>query len=468
MTERTSGAVVLRGRIVLPDAVVDDGVVVARGGRLVFVGTARQARDAGLDAQVDSAPPSYDYLLPGLVDLHNHGGGGVGFPDATSADEAMTAVLEHRRHGTTTMLASLVSASPDILLTRAAMLADLADAGEIAGIHAEGPFLSHERRGAHNPADLREGDADLVRELAKAARGHLASMTIAPEVPGVAGPGGVATALVEAGAIPSLGHTDGTTEQAEALIAQVSGSLRMVAELAGTSGTTFPVPGTGIPTDVGTSTHASTRTSTRPGGGAEGRAAGGVASALPVLRRREMTATHLFNGMRPLHHRAPGPIAACLAAAVRGDLVVELIGDGVHLDPATVRTVFGMAGANQVALVTDAMAAAGVADGPYDLGPLRVTVRDGVARLTDPDHPGGGAIAGGTSHLIDVVRRTVEAGVPLTEAVRAASAVPARVLGLDRELGTLTRGLRADVVVADESLRPLRVLRAGTEVGGRD
>ncbi|MBL0885816.1 N-acetylglucosamine-6-phosphate deacetylase [Myceligenerans indicum] len=408
--------VVLRGRVVLPEAMIDDGVVMARGDRLAFVGSAAQARDAGLEAQLGQAPSSYDYVLPGLVDIHNHGGGGVGFPDATSAGEALRGVLEHRRHGTTTMLASLVTADPETLRARMEMLADLADAGEIAGIHAEGPFLSYERRGAHNPAHLRDGDAQLVHELAKAARGHLATMTVAPEVPGVAGPGGAATALIEAGVIPSLGHTDGTTEAAEALISQVTAGLRLAANVAGTVG------------------------------------------------HREMTATHLFNGMRPLHHRAPGPVAACFAAAARGDLVVELIGDGVHLDPATVRTVFGTVGADQVALVTDAMAAAGMADGSYDLGPMPVSVRDGVARIADPDAPDGGPIAGGTAHLIDVLRHTVAAGVPLPDAVRSASAVPARVLGLNRELGALARGLRADVVVADEQLRPRRVLRGGVDV----
>lgn len=446
MAERSFPSHLLRGRVVLPGSVIEDGVVAVRGSRLAFVGSAARAREAGLGGAVDTTPPSSDYLLPGLVDLHNHGGGGVGFPDATDAAEAMTAVGEHRCHGTTTMLASLVSADREILISRVTMLAELADAGEIAGIHAEGPFLSQARRGAHNPADLRDGDAALVRELAEAARGHLASMTIAPEIPGVSGPGGVATALIEAGAIPSLGHTDGTTEQAEALIAQVSAGLRMVADLARTVGAAGRLAGTG---DVAATAGAAGTTAGAGGAG---------------VRRREMTATHLFNGMRPLHHRAPGPIAACLAAAARGDLVVELIADGVHLDPATVRTVFGTVGADQVALVTDAMAAAGMSDGSYELGPMRVTVRDGVARLADPGDPGAGAIAGGTAHLIDVVRRTVAGGVALTDAVRAASTVPARVLGLDGELGTLARGLRADVVVADDDLRPRRVLRAGVDV----
>ncbi|MFE6971852.1 N-acetylglucosamine-6-phosphate deacetylase [Isoptericola sp. NPDC057653] len=410
--------VVLRGRVVTPHDVVDDGAVVVADGVVRWVGPAAAAEhaDPAVAAAVAAAPaPDPEtVLLPGLVDLHDHGGGGVGFPDAASAQEAMVAVLEHRRHGTTTMLASLVTAGRDALLAQAAMLAGLAEAGEIAGIHAEGPFLSHERRGAQSPDDLVPGDTGLVRDLVEAARGHLRTMTVAPEVDGVTGPGGVAEALVEAGVVPSLGHTDATTEQAEALVAQVAAGLAALA-------------------------------------------------AADEAPEREMTATHLFNGMRPLHHRAPGPIAACLAAAARGDLVVELVADGVHLAPATVRSVVETVGADQVVLVTDAMAAAGMADGSYELGPMAVTVKDGVARLADPDSPEGGSIAGGTAHLVDVVRSTVAAGVPLVDAVRSASWVPARVLGLT-DVGGLVVGRRADVVETDGDLRVRRVLRGGAPV----
>ncbi|MGF0117643.1 N-acetylglucosamine-6-phosphate deacetylase [Promicromonospora sp. Marseille-Q5078] len=415
----TSGEIVaLRGCVVTPQDLIEDCVVVVADGLVRWVGplvAAEHADPAVAEAVARAAEPEPGtVLLPGLVDLHDHGGGGVGFPDATSADEAMVAVLEHRRHGTTTMLASLVTADRETLLARAAMLAELAEAGEIAGIHAEGPFLSHARRGAQSPDDLVPGDIALVRDLVESARGHLRTMTVAPEVDGVAGPDGVAAALVAAGVVPSLGHTDATTEQAEALVAEVAAGL---------------------------AAHA-----------AEGEA--------PA---REMTATHLFNGMRPLHHRAPGPVAACLAAAARGDLVVELVADGVHLAPATVRTVLETVGADQVALVTDAMAAAGMPDGSYQLGPMAVTVRDGVARLTDPADPEGGSIAGGTAHLVDVVRATVAAGVPLVDAVRSASWVPARVLGR-ADVGGLVVGRRADVVETDGDLRVRRVFRAGAPV----
>jgi N-acetylglucosamine-6-phosphate deacetylase len=170
--------------------------------------------------------------------------------------------------------------------------------------------------------------------------------------------------------------------------------------------------------------------------------------------------THLFNGMPPLHHRAPGPVAGALAAAGRGNAKVELIADGVHLADETVALVFALLGADRVVLVTDAMAAAGMPDGDYRLGPQDVTVLDGVARLRRADGDAG-SIAGGTARLVEVVRRVVQrAGVDLADAVASASSVPAAALGL-HDVGSLTAGLRADVLVVDDDLRPQRVMRAG-------
>ena len=169
--------------------------------------------------------------------------------------------------------------------------------------------------------------------------------------------------------------------------------------------------------------------------------------------------THLFNGMPPLHHRAPGPAGAGLMAAARGEAVVELIGDGVHLAPETVRMVFETVGRGSIALITDAMAACGMPDGRYELGGQDVEVADGVARLGS-----GGSIAGGTCTLLDVLRWTVgRAGVPLADAVVAATITPATTLGLPA--GSLRPGAAADVLVVDEALRPWQVYRAGTEIG---
>lgn len=397
--DRTSPAPCLRGRVVLPGRVLEDGLVMVEGDRISWVGPVAQAPTGAVVPERDDSVT----LLPGLVDIHCHGGGGASFPDATDVETARQAAREHLRHGTTSLVGSLVTADAETLLARTAILADLADGGDLVGIHLEGPFLSRARCGAQDPRLMVAGDAALVRELARVARGHLATMTVAPEAPGVLGSDGALVALAESGAIPSVGHTDATAELTEE-------ALRLARQ----------------------------------------------ALARPGARSRRPTATHLFNGMRPLHHREPGPVAACLAAAARGETVVELVADGVHLAPATVRSVFDLVGADAIALVTDAMAAAGMPDGRYQLGPAEVRVVDGVARLADGD-----AIAGGTAHLLDVVRATVAAGVPLEAAVRAAASTPAAVLGRD-DIGALTAGLRADVVEVDADLRPLRVMRGGT------
>lgn len=133
-----TGAAVLRGRVVTPSGMLDDGVVVVTGDRLGWVGRAADAPPGTPLPGPDAAPRT---LLPGLVDLHCHGGGSASFPDATDARTVAVAIAEHLRHGTTSLVASLVTADLATLLKRTALLADLADGGEPAGIHVEGPFL---------------------------------------------------------------------------------------------------------------------------------------------------------------------------------------------------------------------------------------------------------------------------------------------------------------------------------------
>lgn len=163
--------------------------------------------------------------------------------------------------------------------------------------------------------------------------------------------------------------------------------------------------------------------------------------------------THTFNAMPGIHHRAPGPIVA----ALRDDRVtLEIIADGVHVDLDLIATVFAVAG-DRVALITDAMAAAGVGDGRYDLGGLAVRVSDGVARL---EH--GGSIAGSTLTQDAALRNVVDAGVPLATAVHALTAQPARAIGR-RDLGHLGEGATADAVLLDGDLAVRRVWVAGRD-----
>lgn len=391
---------VLRGRVVLADSVIDDGVIEVRGGAIARVAPASQCGS-------DLPDPTDSTFLPGLVDVHCHGGGGESFPNAETPEEALVAVMEHRRHGTTSLVASCVTASADVLRARAATLAGLAGRGEIAGIHFEGPFVSEARCGAQDPAYIVDPDPVLTRELLDICGGHALSMTLAPEKPRAYGEGSVAEALIDGGAIPSWGHTDSNAACARAALEYSRRRFRQA------------------------------RTPRGP----------------------RATITHLFNGMRPLHHRDTGPIAEFLSDAARGGAVVEMICDGIHLDPSIVRDVYELVGRDHAVLVTDAMAAAGMPDGRYTLGPQDVVVRDGVARLAQ-----GESIAGGTAHLLDCVRVAVTAaGIPLVDAVYMASEQGARILG-DSSAGALAAGKRADIVEVDTELNVRCVRRRGTVV----
>ncbi|GAB3598398.1 hypothetical protein GCM10027446_28540 [Angustibacter peucedani] len=169
------------------------------------------------------------------------------------------------------------------------------------------------------------------------------------------------------------------------------------------------------------------------------------------------TATHLFNAMTPLSARSPGLAAVALT---RPEVHVQLICDGVHLADDTVRLALAAAGDRWV-LVTDAMAAAGRGDGRYALGDSSVVVRDGVAR--DPD----GTIAGSVGSMAGGVREAVRCGAAVADAVAAATTRPARLLGAAAAgLGRLRPGDPADVVVLDDALDVVRVLRDGVELDG--
>jgi N-acetylglucosamine-6-phosphate deacetylase len=177
-----------------------------------------------------------------------------------------------------------------------------------------------------------------------------------------------------------------------------------------------------------------------------------AAEAREAFARGAKTVTHIFNAMRPFAAREPGLAGAALVSA---DVVVQVILDGVHLADDTARLVW-QAAAGRVALVTDAIAAAGAGDGSYTLAGVDFEVENGIARRADR------VLAGSTVPMIEAVRNLVALGAPLEAALSAASEVPARIAGKP-ELGTLEPGSVADVVVLDESLEISRVL-----VGGAD
>ncbi|MFG2979014.1 N-acetylglucosamine-6-phosphate deacetylase [Streptomyces sp. NPDC048331] len=375
MSGSAHSTVLSGARVVLPTGTVANGRVIVDGDRIA--GSAHEgARTVDLSGH---------WIVPGFVDMHNHGGGGASFTSGT-AEDVLQGVRTHREHGTTTLVASTVTGDLDELARRAALLAELTQQGEIAGIHFEGPFINPCRKGAHKEDLLRDPDPAEVRKLIDAAHGAARMFTLATELPG--GLDSVRL-LAEHGVIAAIGHTDATYEQTRAAI------------------------------DAGAT-----------------------------------VATHLFNAMPPLAHREPGPIAALLEDE---RITVELINDGTHLHPAALELAFHHAGAHRVALITDAMDAAGFGDGTYHLGPLEVEVKHGVARLVE-----GGSIAGSTLTLDTAFKRSVTLDkLPVESVVQAISANPAKLIGLYDEIGSLEPGKYADLVVLDAAFDLKGVMRRG-------
>ncbi|MGW1374112.1 N-acetylglucosamine-6-phosphate deacetylase [Streptomyces sp. NPDC002446] len=373
-------------RIARRSGVVEGGLITVEGGRIAGVRSREADRDEGGAGSVVDL--SGHLVVPGFVDMHVHGGGGGSFSSA-DADECMTVVETHRRHGTTSMVASTVTGELAELARQAGVLAELVQQGELAGVHFEGPFISAQRCGAHQPDLLRDPDPADVRKLLDAAHGSAVMMTVAPELPG-----GLESVrlLADAGVIAAIGHTDSSYD-----------ATRRAIEAGAT------------------------------------------------------VATHLFNAMPALGHRAPGPVAALLEDE---RITVELINDGTHLHPAMLQLAFREAGAGRVAFITDAMGAAGMDDGMYPLGPMRVEVRDGVARISEG--PTAGSIAGSTLTLDRAFRRAVTVdGLTVDQAVQALSATPARLLGIDDRVGSLEAGKDADLVVLDAAYEVAGVMRRG-------
>lgn len=165
--------------------------------------------------------------------------------------------------------------------------------------------------------------------------------------------------------------------------------------------------------------------------------------------------THLYNAMPAIHHRKPGVIAA---AAEAETVSAELISDGQHVHPASVRLAFRIFGASRMVLISDSLRCCGMPDGEYELGGQQVFLQGGVARLAD------GTIAGSATNLFDCMRRAVSFGIPREDAIRAATYNPARQIGVLSEVGSIADGKVADFVLCDAELNRKEVWLAGQKL----
>ncbi|MFL5039689.1 MAG: N-acetylglucosamine-6-phosphate deacetylase [Xanthobacteraceae bacterium] len=351
---------------------VFDGAVVHRNAAVVIDG----AQVAGIMPR-DEVPSGVAvraldgaWLAPGFIDIQVNGGGDVLFNDHPTPEGIATIAAAHRRFGTTGLLPTLISDTPEKM--RAALAAVDAIIGRepgVLGIHLEGPFLSPEKPGVHNVRVLREPTREDAALLTAPHQG-VTLVTLAPEQV----PAGFIAELVGAGVRVSLGHSMATYAQTRAAMAE------------GLSGF-----------------------------------------------------THLFNAMRPLTSRDPGPIPAALESP---NAWFGMIVDGVHVDPAVLR--LALRGRARPILVTDAMPPVGGERPTFALYGEEIMVKDEACARRD------GTLAGAYLDMATAVRNAVRLlGVTLEDALRMASTHPAGFIGLGEVLGRLAPGYRADVVAFD-------------------
>jgi len=370
--------VVVNARVVAPAGTIERGYVHIKEDKIAAIGSVADL--AGQAEGVERIDAGGAWLIPGFVDVHVHGGANHDFMDAD--EEGIREITKfHASNGTTSMLATTLTAPREELTAVIALAADYMSKpmpyAKLVGVHLEGPFVNVKWKGAQNPAYILPPQPEWLEEWVARFPGVVKLQTLAPEIEGSLD---YIEKLAANGIVPSCGHTDATYDQ---IIAAADRGLRH--------------------------------------------------------------AVHTFNAMTPLHHRNPGTVGAVLTD---DRITAEVIADGHHVHPAGVKLITRAKGVHNVILVTDAMAAAGMPDGDYDLGGLPVHMKCGVARLKEND-----SLAGSTLTMISAVRFLVrEIGVSLEEASLMASANPARQLGLADSIGTLEAGKQADFLLLNDDL----------------
>lgn len=295
----------------------------------------------GLFAQGD-ANSEYDYIVPGFIDIHCHGGGGKYFSNG-----ADTAIAIHKSAGTKIQVASLVTQDLKTIKEQILSLKNQ----DIFGIHLEGPYISKKYCGAHDPELLRTPDITEIKELIAVGEGSIKMFTIAPELPGAIS---VIDFLTSNGVVVAIGHSDAN-----------------------------------------------------------------ASDTLAAINAGATVVTHFNNAMAKL-----GSSDSLSEIALKEDLYLELILDRHHVKIADVFSILSKA-PNRIVAVTDAMSAAGCADGQYKIGALDVTVSDSVAKLS-----GTNTLAGSTLTMLDAFLNFKEV-IGFEQAVRYTSLNPAKVLGIN-------------------------------------
>lgn len=390
------------GKLVLEDGVLEDGALVMIEGRIAYVGPAEYVPPSivppGGEPIALNECQRYDargrWVFPGFIDVHVHGGAGADTMDGTVEAIGRMARL-HGAHGTTSMLATTTTEAHERVMRSARAVRE---AMSLSG----------------------QDDWKGARVVGM----HLEGPYVNPKRAGAQN-----TAFMRPADLGELGEIVAVLEEGFRLVT-------LAPELPRASEAIDYLRRAGVTVSIG---HTDAT----------------FEEAMAAFDQGASHVTHTYNAMRPLHHRDPGVVGAAFLSGP--SVLCEVIADGIHVHPKAIETLVRLKGAAGICLVTDAIAAAGMPEGEYELGRLQVTVKNGECRLSD------GALAGSVLTMDRAVGFMVEkVGVPVHEAAMMASLNPARETGLDSRKGTLRVGKDADVTVLDEAFNAV-----ATWVGGR-
>ncbi len=329
-------------------------------------------------------------VIPGLIDVHNHGNSGADFSDGDY--QGLKKMAKYLAENGITSFAPASMTLPYEVLSKAfataKQLKEEAPEGHsrLMGIQMEGPYFSEKKKGAQNGEYLKEPDFEGFKKLFEDCGGLVGIVDVAPELPGAAEFVEKASKLCTV----SVAHTDSDYDHAREAFARGATHL-----------------------------------------------------------------THLYNAMPGIHHRNPGVIPAAVESPT---VRAELICDGMHIHPASVRLAFAMFGGERMVLVSDALRCCGMPDGEYELGGQPVFLAGGVAKLAD------GTLAGSATNLYDCMKNAIVFGIREEDAVRASTINPACALGVQDQVGSIATGKLADFIVCRSDYTGRRVFLGGCEL----
>lgn len=381
---------ITNGHIITPFRYIRNGTLLVEDGVILGI---HEGNVDFPDAEIIDA--GGNYIAPGFIDLHIHGGGGYDFMDGTV--HAFLRIAEtHAKYGTTAMVpTTLTSEKEDLLQTldnyEEANATNLKGA-QFLGMHLEGPYFALSQRGAQDPRYIRNPDPKEYEEVL-AYSSSITRWSAAPELPGAIDFG---KRLKQKGILAAVAHTDAIYEE-----------------------------------------------------------------VLDAYENGYTLATHLYSAMSGVTRKNAFRYAGTIESAFLLDMDVEIIADGVHLPAPLLKLIYKIKGPDRIALITDAMRAAGMPEGESTLGSLKnglkVIVEDGVAKLPDRT-----SFAGSVSTTDRLVRNMVQmADVSLLDSVRMMTVTPARIMGVDHKKGTLVAGKDADIVIFDNDINIQKTIVRG-------